>query len=81
MLKTSIRFFQELFDDRWTFTAGVILVLIISVVVFNLFVDFTLEHPLLSVLIFSLVPVLFIIGGIVFTVAIFRLLKQQIDES
>ena len=74
-----MRHFREIFDDRWTKTAGVIFILIIAVLVFNLFSDFTQAHPLIAILIFSLVPVLFIVGGIVFVVDIIRIFVQRRD--
>jgi hypothetical protein len=74
-----MRHLREIFDDRWTKTAGIIFILIIAVLVFNLFSDFTHSHPLIAILAFSLVPVLFIAGGIVFIVAFLRIFKQRSD--
>ena len=73
------RHLREIFDDRWTKTAGVIFVLIIAVLIFNLFSNFTHTHPLVAVLAFALVPALFIAGGIVFVVAFIRIFKQRTD--
>jgi uncharacterized membrane protein YesL len=74
-----MRHLREIFDDWWTKTAGIIFILIIAVLVFNLFSDFTHSHPLIAILAFSLVPVLFIAGGIVFIVAFLRIFKQRSD--
>jgi uncharacterized membrane protein YesL len=74
-----LKYLGEIFDDRWTKTAGIIFTLIISVLIFNLFSDFTQAHPLVAVLTFSLVPVLFIAGGVVFVIAIIRIFRQRSD--
>ena len=48
------------------------MVLIIGVVVFTLASDWPTAYPLLGVLTYGLVPVLFIAGAVVFIVAILR---------
>jgi hypothetical protein len=68
-----------MFDDRWTKTAAIIFLLIVALQVFNLFSGFAQNHPLVAVLAFSLVPILFIAGGIAFIAAIIRILKQRRD--
>jgi len=75
-----MRHLREIFDDRWTRFAGMIFILIVAVVVFNLFSDFTQTHPLVAVLVFSLVPVLFIAGGIVFIVDFIRIFRRRNDS-
>jgi len=75
-----MRHLREIFDDRWTIFAGMIFILIIAVLVFNLFSDFTQTHPLVAVLVFSLVPVLFIAGGIVFIVDFIRIFRRRNDS-
>ena len=75
-----MRHLREIFDDRWTIFAGMIFILIIAVLVFNLFSDFTRTHPLVAVLVFSLVPVLFIAGGIVFIVDFIRIFRRRNDS-
>ena len=74
-----MRHLREIFDDRWTKFAGMIFILIIAVPVFNLFSDFTQTHPLVAILVFSLVPVLFIAGGIVFIVDFIRIFGRRSD--
>lgn len=63
---------KEIFDDWLMRAAGIILVLIIAVVIFNNFSHVHETNPLLGVLAFSLVPVLFIAGAVVFVLAILR---------
>jgi hypothetical protein len=67
-----VRIFREIFDDWVTKAAGITFLLIVALVIFNLFSNLTQTHPLLGVFLFSLVPLLFIIGGIIFVLAIIR---------
>jgi hypothetical protein len=62
----------EIFDDRLTRAAGVIFLLILALVIFNSVSNLTLTHPLFGVLLYTLVPILFIAGGIIFVLAILR---------
>lgn len=63
---------KEIFDDRLTKAAGIILLLVVALVVFNTFSNLTLTHPLFGVLLYTLVPILFIAGGIIFVLAILK---------
>ena len=63
---------MELFDDWLMKAAGIIFVLIVALVVFNLISDLPEKYPLFGVINFSAVPVLFIAGGIIFVLAILR---------
>jgi len=67
-----LRYLQEIFDDRLTRAAGIVFVLIVSLVVFNIYSDFPQEFPLFGVFVFSLVPFLFIAGGVIFVFTILR---------
>ena len=67
-----MRIWREIFDDWVTRAAGVTFVLIVALVIFNIFSNLTQTHPLLGVLLFSLVPLLFIVGGVIFVLAIIR---------
>ena len=67
-----MKLLRNIFDDKLTRAAGITFVLIVALVVFNLFSNLTQTHPLLGVLLFSLVPVLFIAGGIIFVLAIIK---------
>jgi hypothetical protein len=67
-----LKTFKEIFDDPFTKAAGIVFLLILALVIFELRSDVTLTHPLLGVLLYSLVPVLFILGGIIFVMAILR---------
>ncbi len=63
---------RELFDDWLTRAAGVVFVLIIGLVIFNVYSDLPLRYPLFGVFNFSMVPILFIAGGVIFILAILR---------
>ena len=67
-----MRVIREIFDDRLTRAAGVVFVLIVALVIFNVFSDLPQDYPLFGVINFSMVPVLFVVGGIIFILAILR---------
>jgi len=68
----SLRLTRDIFDDWLTRAAAMICVVIIAVVIFNMNSDIAEEFPLLGTLIFALVPLSFIAGGIIFVVAILK---------
>lgn len=70
-----MKYFREIFDDWLTRAAGVIFLLIIGLVIFNSVSDLPEKYPLFGVLNYSLVPILFIAGGIVFLLAILKEIK------
>ncbi len=70
-----MRFLREVFDDWLTRTAGIVFVLIVVLVIFNMYSDLPETYPLFGVFQFSMVPVLFIIGGVIFVMAILKLSK------
>lgn len=65
-------FISEVFDDWLTRSAGIVFVLIVALVIFNIFSDLPEMYPFFGVFNFSMVPVLFIVGGIIFILAILR---------
>ncbi len=67
-----MRYLREIFDDWLTRAAGIIFILIVGLVIFNTASDLPEMYPLFGVFNFSLVPILFIAGGIVFILAILR---------
>lgn len=70
-----MKYFREIFDDWLTRAAGVIFLLIIGLVIFNSVSDLPEKYPLFGVFNYSLVPILFIAGGIVFLLAILKEIK------
>ncbi len=67
-----LKHLREIFDDWLTRAAGVIFVLIVALVIFNVTSGLYQTHPLLGLFAFSLVPILFFAGGVVFILAILR---------
>ena len=71
-----MRYLREIFDDWLTRAAGIILILIVGLVIFNTVSDLPEKYPLFGVFNFSMVPVLFIIGGVIFILAILKELSD-----
>ncbi len=67
-----MRYLREIFDDWLTRAAGIIFVLIVALVIFNLYSDLPEKYPLFGVFNFSMVPIRFIVGGVIFVLAILR---------
>ncbi|HEY81911.1 MAG TPA: hypothetical protein G4O01_01305 [Dehalococcoidia bacterium] len=67
-----MRYLREIFDDWLTRAAGINFVLIVALVMFNVFSDLPERYPLFGVINFSMVPILFISGGIIFVLAILK---------
>jgi len=68
-----LTYIKEIFDDWLTRAASINFVLIVAVVLFNLFSDLPERYPLFGVITYSMVPVLFISGGIIFVLAILKI--------
>ena len=67
-----MKYLREIFDDWVIRAAGIVFVLIVALVIFNVFSDLPERYPLFGVFNFSMVPILFIVGGIIFILAILR---------
>ena len=67
-----MKYLREIFDDWLTRAAGIVCVLIVALVIFNVFSDLPEKYPLFGVFNFSMVPILFIVGGVIFILAIWR---------
>jgi len=67
-----LRYLAEIFDEWLTRAAGIVFVLIVFLVIFNIYSDLPEKYPLFGVLIFSMVPILFVVGGAIFVLAILR---------
>ncbi len=67
-----MKLLREIFDDWLMRAAGIVFVLIVALVIFNMFSDLPEQYPLFGVFNFSMVPVLFVVGGIIFVLAITR---------
>jgi hypothetical protein len=71
-MKRLKRVFLEIFDDWLTRAAGIVFLLIVALTVFNIVSSLPEQHPFFGVFNYSMVPVLFIAGGIIFVLAILR---------
>ena len=67
-----MKYLREIFDDWVTRAAGIVFVLIVALVIFNVVSSLPEKYPLFGVFNYSMVPILFIIGGIIFIFAILR---------
>ncbi len=67
-----MRHLREIFDDWLTRAAGIVFVLIVALVIFNVLSELPEKYPLFGVLNFSMVPILFIVGGVIFIMAILK---------
>ena len=67
-----MKYLREILDDGVTRAAGIVFVLIVAVVAFNIFSGIPDRYPLIGVITFGFVPLLFIAGGIIFVLAILR---------
>ena len=67
-----MKYLREIFDDWLTRAAGIVFVLILALVIFNFSSDLPEKYPLFGVFNFAMVPILFIVGGIIFLLAILR---------
>ncbi|MFC2072653.1 hypothetical protein ACFLUU_08175 [Chloroflexota bacterium] len=65
-----MRYLREVFDDWVTRAAGIVFMLILALVIFNAVSDLPEIYPLFGVFNFSMVPILFIAGGVIFILAI-----------
>ena len=76
MVMTIVRVFRAIFDDWLTRAAGIVCLLIVAIVIFNMHSNISDNNPLLGTIIFAMVPVLFICGGVIFIMAILKFSKQ-----
>ncbi|MFC2059775.1 hypothetical protein ACFLTZ_01615 [Chloroflexota bacterium] len=67
-----MKYLREIFDDWLIRTAGIIFILIVGLFIFNVYSNLPEQYPLFGVFNFSMVPVLFVAGGVVFILAILR---------
>ena len=72
-----VRILGEVFDDWLTRAAGIVCILIVVIVIYNMRSELSETYPLLGALIFAMVPVLFIAGGVIFVLAILKFSRQD----
>jgi hypothetical protein len=71
-LESSWRQLRDIFEDRITQAAGVVFLLILVMVIFNTVSSLPERVPLFGVFSYGAVLVLFILGGIIFVLALLR---------
>lgn len=76
-----MKYLREIFDDWLTRAAGINFILIVALVIFNILSDLPEKYPLFGVFNFSMVPVLFIAGGIIFVLAILKYSNRGNNEK
>ncbi|MFH1015887.1 MAG: hypothetical protein V1771_02695, partial [Chloroflexota bacterium] len=67
-----LKYLAEIFDNWLTRAAGIIFLLIIAVVLFNIYSPLPEKYPLFGVFTHSLAVILFVAGGIIFVLAILK---------
>ncbi|MBI2860513.1 MAG: NapC/NirT family cytochrome c [Chloroflexi bacterium] len=73
-----MRYLREIFDDWLTRAAALVFVLITVLVIFNMRSELPEEHPMFGVFAHGMIPILFIIGGVIF---VFAILRSEISEQ
>ena len=76
-----MKYLREVFDDWLTRAAGIVFVMIVALVVFNIYSDLPERYPLFGVFNFSMVPALFIVGGVIFILAILKYSDRGDDDG
>ena len=71
-LAASLRLKKDIFADKITIAAGIVFLLTLLMVIFNTVSSLPEDIPLLGVFSYGAVIVLFILGGIIFILALLR---------
>jgi TRAP-type C4-dicarboxylate transport system permease small subunit len=76
-MKPRLKQVLEMFDDWLTRAVGIVFILIVGIVVFNMRSSLAETRPFLAAVIYGMVPVLFIVGGVIYVLAILKLSRQD----
>ena len=76
-----MKYFRELFDDWLSRAAGIVCVLIVAIVIFNMNSNISEKYPLLGTIVYAMVPVLFIAGGVIFILAILKFSERGNNDE
>ena len=79
--KEILRTFADIFDDWLTRAAGIVCLLIITTVIYNMRSELSDTYPLLGAIVYGLVPVLFVAGGVIFVLAILKFSKPENNDN
>ena len=77
LTKEMIRVSRDIFDDWLTRAAGIVCILIVLIVIYNMRSNLPDAYPLLGALVYAMVPVLFIAGGVIFVMAILKFSQTE----
>ena len=72
---------REIFDDWLTRAAGIVCILIVVIVIYNMRSELSETYPVLGALVYAMVPVLFIAGGVIFVMAILKFSKPDNNDE
>ena len=75
--RSLIRISSEVFDDWLTRAAGIVCILIVVIVIYNMRSNLPESFPVLGALVYAMVPVLFIAGGVIFVMAILKFSQTE----
>ncbi|MFC1872362.1 hypothetical protein ACFLYV_01370 [Chloroflexota bacterium] len=67
-----MKILKDIFNDKITIAAGIAFCLIVVLVLFTAYSHLPEQYPLFGFVIFLTIPVIFVIGGLIFAVAILR---------
>ncbi len=79
--RDTLRTLAEIFDDWLTREAGIVCLLIITIVIYNMRSEIAETYPLFGTLVYGMVPVLFIAGGVIFVMAILKFSKPENKDN
>ena len=80
-VRGTLRMLVEIFDDWLTRAAGIVCVLIVAIVIYNMRSELSETFPVLGALVYAMVPVLFIAGGVIFVMAILRFSRPDDNDE
>ena len=75
--RSLLRILSDIFDEWLTRAAGIVCVLIVAIVIFNMRSELSETYPVLGALVYAMVPVLFIAGGVIFVMAILKFSQTE----
>ena len=81
VVRDTRRTLAEIFDDWLTRAAGIVCVLIVVIVIYNMRSELSESFPVLGALVYAMVPVLFIAGGVIFVMAILRFSRPDDNDE
>ena len=71
----------DIFDEWLTRAAGIVCILIVAIVIYNMRSNLAESYPVLGALVYAMVPVLFIAGGVIFVMAILKFSRTDDGET